>query len=450
MSIDHPGNMMARFKFVRFALALPVAVCAAAFALPAGAEPSRDVTVAIAGDLLGPYHSVLQLRDPEFMRIVDLLRSADAGFANEEGSIFDLDDYHGYPAAENGGGLPLAHRDVAADFKAMGITLMSKANNHATDWSVDGLRLTELALDGAGIVHAGSGASERAARSPAYLDRPKGRFALVATASSYTTLSRAGDAGVYKGLPLRDRPGISVIANSNAVVVAPDEMAVLKAIGSRIGARDRPDAVTLGGQAFVSGAKSGLHYTANAADEDAVLASVKAASDTGATTIFSIHAHETASTDSEDPTPADFLPPLFHRAIDTGASIVVRHGPHALKGIEIYKGRPIFYGMASLFFDFGGKRGLTSADGKQFMAFPEAWYESALALVRFHGGALRDVRIYPITFEVGDGPTGGLPRLAHGADAVRILARLQRDSQPFGTVIDIHGDIGVITPGKPD
>ena len=48
--------------------------------------------------------------------------------------------------------------------------------------------------------------------------------------------------------------------------------------------------------------------------------------------------------------PADFLPLLFHKAIDAGADVVIRHGPHELNGIEIYKGKPIFYSLGSLFF----------------------------------------------------------------------------------------------------
>ena len=67
---------------------------------------------------------------------------------------------------------------------------------------------------------------------------------------------------------------------------------------------------------------------------------------------FSIHAHEVASTGSRS-SAAEFLPELLHQAIDAGADIVIRHGPHILGGLEIYKGKPIFYGLSSLFFDFG-------------------------------------------------------------------------------------------------
>lgn len=40
-----------------------------------------------------------------------------------------------------------------------------------------------------------------------------------------------------------------------------------------------------------------------------------------------------------------------HRAIDGGADIILGHHAHILKPIEIYKGKPIFYGMANFAFD---------------------------------------------------------------------------------------------------
>ena len=41
----------------------------------------------------------------------------------------------------------------------------------------------------------------------------------------------------------------------------------------------------------------------------------------------------------------------FSRAmIDAGADVVTASGPHVLRGIEIYKGQPIFYGLGDFIF----------------------------------------------------------------------------------------------------
>jgi hypothetical protein len=44
---------------------------------------------------------------------------------------------------------------------------------------------------------------------------------------------------------------------------------------------------------------------------------------------------------------------IAHAAIDAGAHIVMGHGPHYSLPVEIYKGRPIFYGLGSFSFHTG-------------------------------------------------------------------------------------------------
>ena len=125
--------------------------------------------------------------------------------------------------------------------------------------------------------------------------------------------------------------------------------------------------------------------------------------------LFSIHAHQTAgdvdagasrrahdialgerSGQPRRPKPANFEPALFHAAIDAGADAVVRTGPACLGGIEIYKGKPIFYSLGSLFFDFHGKRTYTTPTG-QTMWFPDAGIQTVIPVTRYaHGKLDRD------------------------------------------------------------
>jgi poly-gamma-glutamate capsule biosynthesis protein CapA/YwtB (metallophosphatase superfamily) len=44
---------------------------------------------------------------------------------------------------------------------------------------------------------------------------------------------------------------------------------------------------------------------------------------------------------------------IAHFAIDAGADVVVGHGPHYSLGVEIYKGKPISYGLGSFSFHTG-------------------------------------------------------------------------------------------------
>ena len=44
---------------------------------------------------------------------------------------------------------------------------------------------------------------------------------------------------------------------------------------------------------------------------------------------------------------------IAHAAIDAGADIILGHGPHMPLPIEIYKSKPIFYGVGSFVFHNG-------------------------------------------------------------------------------------------------
>ena len=63
--------------------------------------------------------------------------------------------------------------------KAMGITIVNRANNHTFDNGDEGMFPTNTLLDEAGIVHAGTGRNLEEARDAAYLMTPKGRAGLV-------------------------------------------------------------------------------------------------------------------------------------------------------------------------------------------------------------------------------------------------------------------------------
>lgn len=429
---------------------LTAAILATSLAGSAAAQGPRDgFTLAVTGDLIGPEKPIVSLGDPGTLRIRKLLSAADVAFGNQEGAIFDLDKFPGYPAAQNGGGTPINDAAVAFDLKAMGFKIMSLANNHATDFGVDGLLRTQQSLDAAEVVHAGTGDSLSAARQPAYAQTPAGVVALVSFAGTYTDISLAADANPARGF--RARPGLAPLRARELQLVTAEQMRTLRAIAAR---SETPDAtknpevftaaktgeeLTLGRTTFRVEDRPGLSYDLNADDRAAALASVRDARGKADLVVFSIHAHETASSDPEDIRPADYMTPLFHDLIDAGADAVVRHGPHALLGVEIYKGRPIFYGMGSLMFQVGDKK-------RQFRGFtlPQAWYDGAVAVSEYQNGRVAVIRIHPFVQNLEDDRLIGTPRSPSHDEAQRVLRRIQAASVQFGTKIEIEGDLGVI------
>ena len=155
---------------------------------------------------------------------------------------------------------------------------------------------------------------------------------------------------------------------------------------------------------------------------------------------FAIHAHQFADakggerggglpdTDDLDTNPsiADFLPVLAKAAIDAGADAFLGTGVHVVRGIEIYKGKPIFYGLGEFFrqMDVIGLSGMAAAARGEENS-PPIKYESIVAVSRFEHGQLAEIRLHPI--ELTDDVRmahRGLPRMASPEGAQRILTRL--------------------------
>jgi poly-gamma-glutamate capsule biosynthesis protein CapA/YwtB (metallophosphatase superfamily) len=448
---------MKRWISLMFAVLL-AGPCAAA-AQPAGVPDG--FTVALGGDMIGPYHPLPGPEDIGFARIADLFRKADLGFANQEGSLLDVAAFAGYPAAETGGGYVQQSPDMAKAMRGMGLTIVSKANNHATDYGTEGLVATLGALKDAGLAQAGAGMSEADARGPGYVATPRGLAALVDTASTFSPMSQAGPSVLRHGQATRPRPGISVLHLREVRLVSAAEVEHLRGLAED--GYSRPGEARIGDQIFRASDKDGWLWEMEPADRDAILASVQAARAKARFVLFSIHAHETAGHDDKrtppddfesmvihraneapsplDPRPAEFEPVLFHAAIDAGADAVARTGPHVLDGVEIYKSRPIFYGLGGLFFDRDGRRGHEIAGG--VVPFPDAQFENVVPVVAYKGGKASVIRLYPTV--MADTPAdSGIPHPADAERGRRILQRMQALSAPFGTTIRIEDGVGVI------
>ncbi|MDB5580288.1 MAG: hypothetical protein JWR80_5464 [Bradyrhizobium sp.] len=168
---------------------------------------------------------------------------------------------------------------------------------------------------------------------------------------------------------------------------------------------------------------------------------------------------------SFDHYPADFEIKFAHDAIDQGADVFFGHGVHTLKGVEIYKGKPIFYGLSNfvvhqqIFRSWRdrGARAATPLTGPILGEGEEnenawAWMEkpdnleALLAQSFYNNGKLVEVRLYPVDSGDVHRPSSqlGTPKRPSLAVAQRILRDVAAYSQPFGTKISIEGGVGII------
>lgn len=385
--------------------------CAAAGAVRA---QSTAMTITLAGQSM--IRSDLRKTDPAEMPVIQKLLKGDVRFTNFECTVAE-------PGQTSHEGLGFLTPPAALDaLTAMGFNLLSLAGNHAYDLRTTGTLNTLREADRRKIVHAGIGKNLAEAAAPGYLRTPKGTVALIASASGLITPeARAG----------ANRPGVNELR-----VEAGDKL--------NESTEDMPGA----------GANA-----PNAEDAQRILQSIREARRHADVVIvyehnhvFSNHSFINMFTEGlpERLAPNPWLVKWTHEEIDAGADIVVMHGAPLLHGIEIYKGKPIFYDLGNFIYNV--------PPAATFIDEPMAW-ESVMAYVEFQGGKLRAISLRPVVLNnIGKGQpdvhseftnneymdTRGLPSAANSERAGYILQRVADESKPFGTRLEIKGDTAEI------
>jgi poly-gamma-glutamate capsule biosynthesis protein CapA/YwtB (metallophosphatase superfamily) len=444
-----------------------------------------NLSIALAGDTI-PTRGLSVYREERFLKIREILARADAAFTNLEAPVHRYLD-GGHAQRPGGGTYMTTEPRLLEDLKWLGLNMVACGSSHADDYGPDGILQTIEYMEAAGLAHAGSGRNLAEARSPAFLDTPRGRIALVAASGHHSDSARAGEQrrdtpGVPGVNGIRHRTVHQVSAAGLDAVVALSKDLGWHAELARRGALGDPDQDTGGssynflGHTFAVAEESGIKTYPDPADLENNLRQIEYAKASADRVIVSFHCHDqggptfkTAARRSGVEDLADFAVTFAHRAIDAGADMFVAHGPQAQLGIEIYQGKPIFYGLGIFIFqletvrylpeeayeryglgidatpfDFSNTR--YAGDTRGHPADPLQW-EQAFFECDFTRQGLAEIRIHPI--ELGFGRPRyqrGRPMIAGPAVAERVLDRITEISKKYGTVIDRRNDIGVIHP----
>jgi poly-gamma-glutamate synthesis protein (capsule biosynthesis protein) len=148
----------------------------------------------------------------------------------------------------------------------------------------------------------------------------------------------------------------------------------------------------------------------------------------------------------------DTTPPneeiMYRRAIDAGADMVIGSGPHVLRGIEIYNGKPIFYSLSDFIYqyrtpdkipiDLIHQRDTELARPTNVSVWdrrdtPQTM-EGVLVRMTVNKERLRKIQLIPITID-DEGPLYGVPRLVSDTKAKETIELLQKLSEPYKTRI---------------
>lgn len=420
--------------------------------------------------------------DERFLSLVDVLRKADVSFSHLEGTIAATEEKEVFPAAEAGWTWIRTPTFFAEELKWAGFNIVSHASNHCLDFMYGGLYSTWSSLEKAGIPFAGTGMTLAAARKPAYFESAKGRVALISSSSSTPDWARAAD----PVNELSGRPGANKIRTIQALEQA--DYDAVQALARRTGTW-----ITEVGKQFMTN-PAGLHNTvtrfalaegpedageiADQADIEANLAMIREAKKSAKFVIFHIHNHEWNAR-ADLATPPEFIRQFARDAIDAGADIFIAEGAHALlRGIEIYRGKPVFYDPGDLFKDGNSKirplseyywvqgrnrktgdSEITPIDSPLHDGFaklpistnPPGGYNTGRVLGVLvpvctfdDDGTLQQIRIHPGAHLKDSPEVMGLPGRQRGADARAILEYVAELSAPYGTRIEIDGDTGLI------
>jgi poly-gamma-glutamate synthesis protein (capsule biosynthesis protein) len=282
----------------------------------------------------------------------------------------------------------------------MGVDMLALSNNHALDLGVSGLMATLDELTARGIAHAGAGRDLESALKPGLIERPEGRYALIGIASGGVQLSPETWASPQ-------RAGVNFLE--------------LRADGSL-----------------------------NPSQARQILETIRAAAQNADLVLVYHHNHywgapsaargvplrEPRSRRYETP---DWMRQFAREVIDAGASVYWAHGNPALHGIEIYRGKPVFYGLGNYIF-----HAVSHPDRFGPLAFQSAAIDVEFAAT----GRLSSIRIAPLalTLDASDHGPRGTPYLADSEDAQTILLRLAHLSRRYGTEIVVEGNEGFIKP----
>lgn len=426
--------------------------------------------------------------DERFIGAIDLLRDSDVTYGHLEMNLADYDELK-WPARGQGvGSFMMSAPEIAKDLRGAGFDIMSTAHNHSFDFGPEGIAATKKHMKAAGIVTAGTGADLELASEPGYVDKKNGRVALVSVSSGNQHF-------MWAGLPkggLKGRPGVNPLRlnfeftvdkqTADNLIDFAKKLNVLKM--PKNGKEDSFGIALPGSQqwadanSFTVGDKFEIISRCHKRDLARNMRSIDEAR-TMADLVIVAH-HFSVADGPRGDTPPKFVEEFAKAAIDAGADIYVGHGWHRTLGIELYKGKPIIYGIGNFWAqsEFIQRVPYDSYDAwghdvdKLFTLTPAAhplhpgldmpsdtWWSSAIITVELDGDRLKTIRLHPVemgrdvnkqatqTRRTGSGDhpfTEGRPLLAGPENAYAVLERFQRTSKPLGTNVEIENGVGVI------
>lgn len=440
-------------------------------------EPDETLTIAAAGDAMVTQR-LTRLEDDGFRELQCVVADADASVVNLEGPLHN-DESYPIPG-------PLTHFRsppwAVDELVSTGFDLFAVANNHVGDYGRSGITATIDALERRALPHAGIGRNLAAARAPAYLETPAGRIALVAATTTYVPGTEA--AAQRSDAP--GRPGVAPLRLQPRYTVTDEHVAALEELrealgmddsisdrGGYVGDPDNPDTVSFlnvdGGPAgevlqFERGEENRIRYDPHPDDLTEIRGEIETANRNANAVIVSLHSHEAENGRYNHESVPPAVETIARGCIDAGADAFFCHGPHRVRGIELYDGAPIFYSLGNFalqyhtvpFFPAESYEALglgpdsSPNDVQEALGSPvtdAVEKQGFVPVCTFERGTVREIRLYPIELGIDRNVSEhGIPSLATGQAANEIFHRLSTLSDSCRIDVRTREGIGIIEP----
>lgn len=408
---------------------------------------NKEHRLFLAGDALitKPWSHI---NNPLFLKIIEEMRNADTSIINLETLIHN---FRGYAQADSGGAYMASPPEIATELKWAGVDMVSHANNHAFDYGSEGIIETHENANAAGIIVAGTGNDLQSARAAQYFTNNGTTVALVSMASTFIPYGAASLARP----DLHGRPGLNPLAlNSDKTVTVTREQArrlgyIAKLLG-RCPGKYLYEEFQVRGIIFRVGEKNSLEWRLRVKQSDLIgnLCSIEKAASNADLTVVAIHAHQQGR----------WLRQFSYEALDKGADIIFVHGPHRVLGIELYRGKPIFYCMGDFVYQTDQISLLPTeaykrvdldelasveefhGDGKRSsMQRTRSVYEAFAATLDYASGKLNQIRLLPVDLQFdAKYQIRGRPQYADSKIGRSIIDQVVNLSSMFGTQVKYH------------
>lgn len=419
---------------------------------------NQNITISLCGDVLITKR-LPECLDTNVQELVNLVRGYEVRFANLETTIRKDE---GYPAVFPGGGYamtsPMSVQDLCHTF---GFNIYNTANNHSMDYSEGALLSTLTYLDAMDVLHCGTGRNLNEASRAVYKECTNGRVAFLGVSSSFNAAYSAGP----QNEEMVGRPGVAPLRHKAIYELTEKNYEDLLRIADETGINAghnqsvkegyvlATNSLRFGTYEFEKGNANQVHTEPLVEDVNRTVDIIKDARLQADIVVVSIHSHQFKGLDKANPT--DFCRMFAQKCIDAGADIIVCHGPHTLRGVEVYKQGVILHGLGDFIFEHESMSLLPEEYYKRFgTSRQECSGVAGLMEIRSHGGKVGliaddkawetvlvgvnctqnnlEITFYPVLIDRGY--KGGLPHLAHES---KILNELNLLSKEYGCSLQI-------------